>query len=107
MHLAQPPNRWACVSPLRVPAHGLHIGSGASGVEITLPPPIGAVPVAIGGGASDVRISRPAEVPVRLQVRGGASHLEFDEQSFGAIGGRSQLQSDGFRETPHGGPREW
>jgi len=40
-------------------------------------------------------------------VRGGASHLEFDEQSFGAIGGRSQLQSDGFRETPHGGPREW
>ena len=78
---------------------GLRIGSGASGVEITLPPPIGAVPVAVGGGASNVRIGRPEEVPVRLQVRGGASHLEFDEQSFGAIGGRSQLQSDGFREV--------
>jgi hypothetical protein len=36
---------------------------------------------------------------VRLQVRGGASKLAFDEQSFGAIGGRTQLQSEGFREA--------
>jgi hypothetical protein len=64
---------------------GLRIGGGASEVEIALPPPIGAVPVAIGGGAS--------------QVRGGASKLAFDEQSFGAIGGRTQLQSEGFREA--------
>jgi hypothetical protein len=78
---------------------GLRIGGGASQVEVALPPPIGAVPVAIGGGASQVRLRRPAEVPVRLQVRGGASKLAFDEQSFGAIGGRTQLQSDGYRET--------
>jgi hypothetical protein len=78
---------------------GLRIGGGASQVEVALPPPIGAVPVAIGGGASQVRLRRPAEVPVRLQVRGGASKLAFDEQSFGAIGGRTQLQSEGFREA--------
>jgi hypothetical protein len=77
----------------------LRIGGGASQVEIALPPPIGAVPVAIGGGASQVTLRRPADVPVRLQVRGGASKLAFDEQSFGAIGGRTQLQSEGFREA--------
>jgi hypothetical protein len=78
---------------------GLRIGGGASQVEIALPPPVGAVPIAIGGGASRVTVRRPAEVPVRLQVRGGASNLAFDEQSFGAIGGRTQLQSEGFREA--------
>ena len=78
---------------------GLRIGGGASQVEITLPPPVGAVPVSLGGGASRLTLRRPAEVPVRLQVRGGASNLAFDEQSFGAIGGRTQLQSDGFREA--------
>jgi len=78
---------------------GLRIGGGASEVEITLPPPIGAVPVSIGGGASQVTVRRPTEVPVRLQIRGGASKLAFDEQSFGAIGGRTQLQSEGFREA--------
>jgi hypothetical protein len=78
---------------------GLRVGGGASQVEVVLPAPIGTVPVAIGGGASQVTLRRPAEVPVRLQIRGGASHLAFDEQSFGAIGGRTQLQSDGFREV--------
>lgn len=78
---------------------GLRIGGGASQVDIVLPPPIGAVPVAIGGGASHLTVRRPAEVPVRLQIRGGASKLGFDEQSFGAIGGRTQLQSEGFREA--------
>jgi hypothetical protein len=41
---------------------GLRIGGGASEVEIALPPPVGAVPVAIGGGASQVAVRRPAEV---------------------------------------------
>jgi hypothetical protein len=78
---------------------GFRIGGGASSVTIQLPPPVGTVPVAIGGGASNVTVLRPAEVPVRLQIRGGASKLAFDEQSLGAVGGRTQLQSEGFREV--------
>lgn len=76
----------------------LRIGAGASGIEIELPPPVGAVSVAIGGGASNVRLVRPAEVPVRLQIRGGSSKLAFDEEAFGAVGGRTRLQSPGFDE---------
>src|SRR5262245_31567404 len=75
------------------------IGGGASEVTIQLPPPVGTVPVSIGGGASNVTVRRPAEAPVRLQIRGGASKLAFDEMSLGAVGGRTQLQSEGFRES--------
>ena len=79
---------------------GLRFGGGASEVTVLLPPPVGTVPISIGGGASQVTLRRPHEVPVRLQIRGGASKLVFDEQTLGAVGGRTQLQSDGFREVP-------
>ncbi|MFN8234392.1 MAG: hypothetical protein U0V56_13310 [Actinomycetota bacterium] len=78
---------------------GFRVGGGASSVEISLPPPVGAVPVTIGGGASHLRLLRPAEVPVRLLVKGGASKLAFDDESLGAVGGRVRLQSDGFTEA--------
>ena len=59
--------------------------------------------VAVGlggdGGASGVRLTRPDGVPVRLQVRGGASKLAFDAQAFGAIGGGVRLQSPGFEDA--------
>jgi hypothetical protein len=78
----------------------LVIGAGASGVQVHLPPPEGTVPVKIGGGASNVRLARPAEVPVRLRIRGGAAHLAFGNEEFGAIGGPISLQSDDFdRQT--------
>ena len=75
----------------------LRVGS-ASDVEIVLPPPTGAIAVTIGGGASNVTVLRPAEVPVRLYIKGGAAELAFDDESFGAIGGSVRLQSDGFNE---------
>ena len=75
---------------------GFRVGGGMSGIEVLLPPPIGVVPITIGGGASSVRLLRPEEVPVRLQIRGGASKLAFDHEEFGAIGGRVRLQSHGF-----------
>ncbi len=75
----------------------LRIGS-ASDVEVILPPPTGAIAVTIGVGASNVTILRPAEVPVRLHIKGGAAKLAFDDESFGAVGGAVRLQSDGFNE---------
>jgi hypothetical protein len=77
----------------------LRIGAGASGVEVVLPPPDGDVPVTIGGGASHVRLTRPADVPVRLRIRGGASRLEFGDEVFGALGGPINLQSDTFGDA--------
>jgi hypothetical protein len=66
---------------------------GASRVELRLPRPSGVVPVRIGGGASHVRIRRPAGTPTRLRIGRGVAGLSFDEQEFGAVGGRLRLES--------------
>ena len=41
-------------------------------------------------------IHRPTGVEARMSVKGGASKLTFDEQSFDALGGKVRLQSPGY-----------
>jgi hypothetical protein len=72
---------------------GLELGQGASQIEVRLPRPAGVVPVRVRGGASQVRIRRPAGVAVQLRVGGGVADLRFDNQEFGAVGGRLRLES--------------
>jgi hypothetical protein len=76
---------------LRVEA--IEVSHGASRVDLRLPRPSGVVPVRIGGGASHVRIRRPAGTPARLRIGWGVADLTFDEQEFGAVGGRLRLES--------------
>jgi hypothetical protein len=71
----------------------LEVGQGASRLELRLPRPSGTVPVRIDGGASHVRIRRPVGTPARLRIGRGVTHLTFDEQEFGAVGGRLRLDS--------------
>jgi hypothetical protein len=78
----------------------VEVRHGASRVELRLPRPAGVVPVRIGGGASHVRIRRPAGTAARLRVGRGVADLTFDEQEFGAVGGRLRL------ESPQGGGAE-
>ncbi len=77
----------------------LDIAGGASDIEIWLPPPVGAVPVRVSGGASKVVLHRPAGVPVRADISGGASQMVFDGQRLGGVGGRNRLESPGFEAT--------
>lgn len=69
---------------------------GLSDVALTLPEPSGVVPVRFSGGASKVKVRRPPGVEARLIMKGGASKLTFDEQSFDAVGGKVRLQSTGY-----------
>jgi len=73
---------------------------GISKLALTLPEPSGVVPVRLSGGASKVSIRRPAGVEARLNVKGGAATLTFDEQSFDAVGGKVRLQSSGYDGAP-------
>ncbi len=73
-------------SALRVTA--LEVTGGASDIEVTLPAPVGIVPVRISGGASEVLLRRPAGTEARAEMNGGASQLIFDGQRLGAVGGR-------------------
>lgn len=69
---------------------------GISDLTLTLPEPSEVVPIRLSGGASKVGIHRPAGVEARLNVKGGAATLTFDEQSFDAVGGKVRLQSPGY-----------
>lgn len=72
---------------------GIDIDGGASDVVLELPSVSARVPVRIAGGAAQLTIRRPAGVPVRLEVHGGASRLALDAQRLGAIGGDTVLES--------------
>jgi DNA-binding MarR family transcriptional regulator len=88
----------ADLSALRLTA--LEVTGGASDIEVTLPAPVGIVPVRVSGGASEVLLRRPAGTEARAEMNGGASQLIFDGQRLGAVGGRAVLTSGGFSESP-------
>jgi len=75
------------------------IRSGASDLEVILPPPQGAVRIRVGGGASKITLLYPAGAAVAVSVGGGVSKLAFGDQRFGAIGGRTRLETLGTREA--------
>ena len=60
---------------------------GMERLRMTLGRPHGDVVVRASGGSSQVRIDRPAGVPVRLVVRGGAGSIDLDGQRVGGTGG--------------------
>ncbi len=58
---------------------GWEISAGASKILARLPRPTGTVRIRIGAGASHVELIRPADVPVRVHIGGGASRLAVDD----------------------------
>ena len=58
---------------------------GVDQLRLTLGPPTGEVPIRLTGGANSIRIERPADVPVRMKLHGGAASIEFDQQKHGPL----------------------
>jgi hypothetical protein len=79
----------------------LDVGGGVSNIRLRLPRPSSVVPLDIHGGASNVTFHRPLGVAVRMEIDGGASELDFDEQHLGAVGGSTRLASPGIEDRPH------
>jgi hypothetical protein len=74
----------------------LEISGGVSRLEVRLPRPKATVPVRIGAGASSVELIRPAAVPVRVRIGGGASKLAIDDLHLGAAGGKTDWRSPDY-----------
>jgi class 3 adenylate cyclase len=72
---------------------GFEVQGGARAVVLSLPRPWGTVPLRLAGGASDLTVHRPARAGARVEVNGGSQNLTFDDQRFGAVGGRTVWQS--------------
>jgi DNA-binding HxlR family transcriptional regulator len=81
---------------------GLEVKGGMNMISVQLPVPTGVVPIRLSGGASTVTIRRPADVPARVHLKGWASQLEFDDQSFSNLGSDVRLQSPGYEGTGPG-----
>ena len=58
---------------------------GVDQIRLTLGRPSGHVPIRLTGGANSIRIERPAGVPVRMKLHGGAASIEFDQQKHGPL----------------------
>ncbi|HEX6030384.1 MAG TPA: MarR family transcriptional regulator [Tepidiformaceae bacterium] len=94
----------ACIggaSSLAADLAGLQLGSlsisgGASQLELHLGVPKGTALLRIDDGASKVTIRRPSQVPVRVQVRGGSSHVELDGERGGPSGEGLTLETAGY-----------
>ena len=66
---------------------GIVISGGASDVVVDLPRPRAQLSLRIEGGVSGVLVRRPADIPVGLEIDGGASNLRIDDTEVGAVGG--------------------
>lgn len=74
----------------------LEVKGGMSMIKVELPEPRRVVPVRISGGASEVNVLRPAGVAARVYLKGWASVLVFDDQSYSQVGAGVRLQSPGY-----------
>ena len=85
---------------------GMDLNSGASRYEITLGAPTGIVPVQVNGGSLTIRLHRPKGTGTSVDVSGGAVSLDFDGQSYhaiGHIGVGTDLAADGYKIEVNGG----
>jgi hypothetical protein len=56
----------------------LDFGAGASHIDVSLPRPVGTVPVTMSGGASSFQLHLPDGVPARVRFAGGAGSATVD-----------------------------
>jgi DNA-binding MarR family transcriptional regulator len=82
-----------------VDLRSLEVTGGLDQVRLTLGQPSGDVPIRLTGGGSQFRFERPAGVPVRLKLSGGAARIDFDDQRLGGTGGHTVLESSGAADA--------
>ena len=69
-----------------VDLRSFELTGGVDQLRLTLGQPAGDVPIRLTAGVNNVRIERPAGVHVRLNLRGGAGRIDFDEQRMNGAG---------------------
>jgi hypothetical protein len=72
---------------------------GASKIELTLPFPIGIVPIRIQGGMTRMSLLRPRGVAAGIEVRGGVSEVLVDGEMIKGAGQLSR-QTPGAADSP-------
>jgi DNA-binding MarR family transcriptional regulator len=79
-----------------VPVKALDIVGGAERVQLELGRPVGETRVKLVGGVKILRVERPAGVPMRLSVAGGAESITLDGVRLEKKGSPTTLESPGW-----------
>lgn len=80
---------------------GLVFGAGCSHIDVTLPKPVGTVPVTMSGGASSFELHLPGGVPARVWFAGGAGSATVDGASRAGIAGGTVLDTSNWPTSPN------
>lgn len=79
-----------------VPVKALDVVGGAERIQLELGQPVGETRIRIVGGVKTLRVERPAGVPMRLNVVGGAESISVDGIRLDKRGGPTKLESPGW-----------
>jgi len=69
---------------------------GVSAIEVSLPGPVGTVPIRLDSGANAVRITAPTAAPVRFKAGGGAGRVTVDGAEHSGVSAGSTFPSNGW-----------
>jgi DNA-binding MarR family transcriptional regulator len=78
---------------------GLEVKGGGSKMRLELPTLSTVVPIVISGGASEVTIVRPAGIAARVHIKGWASTVVFDDQTYDYLRKNVYMHSRNFAAT--------
>lgn len=82
-----------------VQLNSLDILGGANQLQLSLSTPLDTTFIYISGGIRQGVIHIPLDTALRVQVRGGASHMRFEDQRFEVDGGEISLETPNFESA--------
>jgi DNA-binding MarR family transcriptional regulator len=78
---------------------GVTVKGGASDVRLSLPEPVGTVPVELKGVVGTLDVNRPAGAAAQLSVKGAVARLRFDDQWNGPAGPKAEFHTPDFAKA--------
>ncbi len=78
---------------------GFQVKAGATDLRLSLPLPVGTVPVDLKGVVGMLDVRRPEGTEAQLSIKGAVSRLRFDEQWNGPAGPNADFQSPAFAKA--------
>jgi DNA-binding MarR family transcriptional regulator len=81
----------------RLELNAIELRDGVDETELTLPRPVGSVPIRFHNGINAVTIHRPAGVALRVQVHKSVTDLKIDQRSFDAISHHMDWETPNYK----------
>jgi DNA-binding MarR family transcriptional regulator len=78
---------------------GFQVKAGANELRLSLPLPVGTVPVELKGVVGTLDVLRPEGAAVRLSIKGAVARLRMDDQWNGPGGPNTEIQSADFPQA--------